>query len=86
MGSSAVIDKSGRLVLPKPVRDELGLRPGDRLRVRREGQDVILTVDLPNAVLQKEKGVWVYRSGQPVGVSIPELIDQERRQRAADIG
>jgi AbrB family looped-hinge helix DNA binding protein len=85
MDSSTVIDKSGRLVLPKPVRDALGLRAGDRLTVRREGQDIILSVNLPKAVLHKEKGVWVYRSGQPTGVSIPQLIQQERCQQAADL-
>jgi AbrB family looped-hinge helix DNA binding protein len=25
----AAIDKAGRVVIPKPLRDELGLRPGD---------------------------------------------------------
>ena len=25
----ATIDKAGRLVIPKPLRDELGLRPGE---------------------------------------------------------
>lgn len=85
METSVVIDKSGRLVLPKPVRDALGLRPGDRLRIRRQGQDVILSFTLPKAALQKEKGVWVYRSGESANISIPELIEEERRARATEL-
>jgi hypothetical protein len=42
---------------------------------------VILTLSQPKSVLQKEKGVWVYRSGQRARVSIPELIERDRRQR-----
>ena len=72
------IDKSGRLVIPKPVRDALGLRPGDRLELRRQGADVILSVSQPKPVLQREKGVWVYRSGERVTGSIQQLIDEDR--------
>jgi AbrB family looped-hinge helix DNA binding protein len=85
MESSVVIDKSGRLVLPKPVREALGLRAGDRLSIRRQGSEVILSLSLPKATLQKEKGVWVYRSGEPTNVSIPGLIEQERRERGSDL-
>ena len=81
MHATLTIDKSGRLVIPKRVRDALGLCPGDRLELRQHGSDVILTLSQPMSVLQKEKGVWVYRSGQRTRVSIPELIERDRRQR-----
>jgi AbrB family looped-hinge helix DNA binding protein len=79
------IDKSGRLVIPKRVRDALGLRPGDRLELRRQGVDVILSLSQPKPVLQREKGVWVYRSGERVTDSVQQLIDEDRARRAAEL-
>ena len=32
----ATLDKSGRIVIPKQIRDDLGLSPGSVLRVERE--------------------------------------------------
>ena len=36
-------------------------------------------------VLRKEKGVWVYRSGKPAEASIPDLIEEQRSQRARQV-
>jgi AbrB family looped-hinge helix DNA binding protein len=76
--ATLTIDKCGRLVIPKPVREALGLRPGDRLELRRQGSDMILSVNQPKPVLHKEHGVWVYRSGEETSVSIQDLVDQDR--------
>lgn len=42
MRNTAQIDRAGRLVVPKAFRDALHLRPGDRLRVRTEGESLVL--------------------------------------------
>ena len=36
------IDKAGRVVLPKHVREELGIKPGDRLKISIHGNAVTL--------------------------------------------
>jgi AbrB family looped-hinge helix DNA binding protein len=36
------IDKAGRVVLPKHVREELAINPGDRLKVSVRGNEVTL--------------------------------------------
>lgn len=46
MKSTAQIDRAGRLVVPKAFRDALHLRPGDRLRVRTEGEALVLEPEL----------------------------------------
>ena len=41
--STVPIDKAGRVVLPKDVRDELAIKPGDLLKVTIHGSSVTLT-------------------------------------------
>mgnify|MGYP000126624230 CR=1 FL=1 len=40
--SKTVVSRKGQVVIPKPIRDRLGLTPGTVLRVRIEGKKVIL--------------------------------------------
>ena len=74
------LDKAGRVVLPKALRQQMHLAPGDTLQLDSEGERITLCPVRPQAVLKKEHGVWVYQ-GQPTDVSIPDLIDREREKR-----
>jgi AbrB family looped-hinge helix DNA binding protein len=85
MSTKVTIDKAGRLVLPKPLRDELRLAPGDILELTREGDKIIISAAHPQLTLQKEHGVWVYRSGRPADASLPELIDKDREDRIREL-
>jgi AbrB family looped-hinge helix DNA binding protein len=40
--TAVTIDKAGRIVLPKPIREELQLNPGDALEVDSSEEQVIL--------------------------------------------
>jgi AbrB family looped-hinge helix DNA binding protein len=66
MEDRVTLDKAGRLVVPKALRDEMGLAPGDQLDVRVEGEQMILTPRRTVPPLQKERGVWVFRTGEPL--------------------
>lgn len=80
MTAKISIDKAGRLVLPKALREEMQLGAGDTLVLESEGERITLRPVRPPALLQKERGVWVYQ-GVPSNASIPDLIDLERAQR-----
>ena len=54
------LDKSGRILLPKPLRDELNLAPGDTLEVETSGERITLHPVRSASPLQKERGVWVF--------------------------
>jgi len=74
------LDKAGRVVLPKPLRDQLQLGPGDSLQLESEGEQITLRPIRPKATLKKEYGIWVYQ-GEATEASIPDLIDRERDKR-----
>lgn len=61
----ASIDKAGRLVIPKPIRDRLGIRPGE-VEVIAEGSG--LRVDLPAEDHLDERGgrLLVPANGTPL--------------------
>jgi len=80
MTTKVSLDKAGRLVLPKTLREEMRLGAGDTLVLESEGERITLRPVRPRALLQKERGVWVYQ-GEPSNASIPDLIDLERAKR-----
>jgi len=74
------LDRSGRVSLPKSLREEMRLAPGDSLHLESEGERITLRPLRPQARLKKERGIWVYQ-GEATEASIPELIDRGRDKR-----
>ena len=66
MRSKVTLDSAGRVVLPKTLRDELHLSPGDTLDLTVKGDEVTLRPRRGATPLQKERGVWVFRTGEPL--------------------
>jgi len=83
MTAKITIDKAGRVVIPKPLRDQLRLGAGDTLALQSEGERITLEPVRPPAVLKKEYGIWVYQ-GQTTNTSIADLLDRDREKRLAD--
>jgi AbrB family looped-hinge helix DNA binding protein len=84
MPTKVSIDRAGRLVLPKSLRDAMRLGPGDDLLVESEGDRITLRPIRPEALLKKELGIWVYQ-GESSELSIPKLIDEEREKRLREL-
>ncbi|MBK9168987.1 MAG: AbrB/MazE/SpoVT family DNA-binding domain-containing protein [Bryobacterales bacterium] len=83
MEASVTVDKAGRLVLPKPVRDLLRVSAGDTLDLSVEGERVILRIRRPEPPLQKERGIWVFRTGEPLSANETDSTLKEIRERRA---
>jgi len=81
MTNKLTLDKAGRVVLPKPVRDQMQLGPGDTLQLEYEGERITLRPVRPQTTLKKECGIWVYQ-GELSDTSLPDLIDLERDKRS----
>jgi AbrB family looped-hinge helix DNA binding protein len=80
MTARVTLDRAGRVLIPKTLRQKLHLGPGDVLQLDSEGEKITLRAMRPKALLKKERGVWVYQ-GEATQVSIPDVIDREREKR-----
>jgi AbrB family looped-hinge helix DNA binding protein len=85
MTDKLTLDKAGRIVLPKPVRDQLRLGPGDALKLETEGEVITLRPVRPNVMLKKELGVWVFQGEEACDFSIPDLVDKSRDKRLREV-
>ena len=82
MNMTVVIDKAGRVVLPKSVRDELRVTSGDTLNLKLNGDEVVLSPTRSTSPLRRERGVWVFRRGKPIHAAVTDnLLDQLRGER-----
>jgi AbrB family looped-hinge helix DNA binding protein len=80
MTAKLTLDKAGRVMIPKPLRQELHLGAGDTLQLESEGEQITLRPMRPKALLKKERGVWVYQ-GERTGASVTAVIDSVREKR-----
>jgi AbrB family looped-hinge helix DNA binding protein len=55
----AKVDAVGRIVIPKPLRDELGMTPGTTVDISRYGSGLQLLATARTARLVDESGVLV---------------------------
>ncbi len=82
MSTRLVIDKAGRVVIPKPLREELHLWPGDSLELESVGEQITLRPVRGTVPLIKERGVWVFHSDEPLAASATdEMLQQIRKER-----
>ena len=82
MNARLTIDKAGRVVIPKPLREELRLEPGDALEIATAGERITLRPVRGTGPLTKEHGVWVFHTGKPLPASATdELLQRIREER-----
>src|SRR5690349_10902639 len=85
------VDSGGRILLPKKIRQRLGLAAGDELDIEFPvsslvdgGEDaILLRVVRPEVPLKREGKFWVYRGGDPWGpADVAGLVASERDERS----
>jgi AbrB family looped-hinge helix DNA binding protein len=82
MTTTLTVDKAGRVVLPKPVRDELQLRAGDSLELESSGDSIVLRPRRGGTGLHKKQGIWVFSTGDPISAeATDQALQQMRRER-----
>ena len=82
MVAKLTIDKLGRIVLPKPVREKLQLAAGDQLELESMDDRIMLRPLRGTAQLRKKRGVWVFHCGEPLSAAtVQQTVEQLRRER-----
>jgi AbrB family looped-hinge helix DNA binding protein len=83
MASTISSDKTGRIVIPKPLRDKLGLEAGSDLQIECDGDQITLRPIRPEPLMVKKLGIWVY-NGEIPDIDIVDFIDKRREKRALE--
>ena len=81
MNTTLTIDKAGRVVLPKPVRDALQISPGDSLELESSDDQIILRPARGTGRVYKKQGMWVFDSGEPLSA---DVVNRTLRQVRAE--
>jgi AbrB family looped-hinge helix DNA binding protein len=75
------IDRTGRVVIPKPIRQKLRLQRGDTLEMETTGDRITLRPIRRAGRVSKEHSVWVFRSGQPLSAGATNQVVQRIREK-----
>ena len=90
--SSVPIDQAGRIVLPKDVRQELAIKPGDTFKVSIHGSSVTLTPNKETVGLVRKGQALVFSttgedtlSQETVNRIVEESRDERHEQSSAGL-
>lgn len=86
MKTRITVDASGRVLIPKELRDCLGLGPGDVLELSNASEQIILKPVRQTVPLEKKHGFWIYTGQAQAGGGEPsaERLIAEGRETRAD--
>jgi AbrB family looped-hinge helix DNA binding protein len=79
----ATLDRFGRIVIPKRVRQGLGLREGTVLEIEEREDGIVLSVRREEPDLVRENGVLVY-TGEAVE-DLEQAVEAHRRCRSRGV-
>lgn len=85
--TTATLDRFGRVLIPKPIRDNLGLQPGAELTIEDGDSQIVLKPTEQCVPVKVKNGVLVF-TGQAQADLTKALQEQrsERLRRLAGMG
>jgi AbrB family looped-hinge helix DNA binding protein len=72
------IDKSGRIVVPKPLRERLGFKPDTELEAVEHPDGVLLKRIERRPSMAKIDGLWVHQGIPQPGASWERILEDVR--------
>ena len=80
---SITIDRAGRIVVPKALRERFGLHPGTELEIEAEADGLRLRArDSAPAFIEKEGVLVHHAAGSPMEIDVAAFINRGREGRA----
>lgn len=80
----AVLDKTGRVVIPHQIRESFNLTAGTELEIFVHGLEIVLRVKKAEQI-KEEKGMYLVTSEWIGETDISKVLEKARSQRAKDI-
>ncbi len=80
-GMNVKIDKAGRIVVPKAMRERLGLRPDSELEIVEQPGGVLLRIVDEGPAMTRVNGHWVHRGRPLPGADLTRIVDGVREER-----
>ena len=79
------IDKAGRIVLPKPVRERFHLREGSELELEERSDGLTLRPVERRPSMIRKNGIWVHLGKVPRDFDWDTAVDATREEHIKDI-
>ena len=79
------IDKAGRIVVPKPLRERLGFKPDTELEAVEQPDGVLLKRIQERPSMVKVDGLWVHQGSPEPGANWARILDDVREERIESV-
>ncbi len=78
------IDKLGRMVLPKPFRDQFQIHPGDSLNAEVLNGSIVISPIQEGAGLIRKKGILVHHGSEVIDFDLQSFMESRRNQHLVE--
>jgi AbrB family looped-hinge helix DNA binding protein len=75
------IDKAGRIVVPKPLRERLGFKPDTEIEALEQPEGVLLKRIEQRPSMVKVDGLWVHQGRAEPGANWERILEDVREER-----
>ena len=75
------IDKAGRIVVPKPLRERLGFKPDTELEAIEQPEGVLLKRVEQRPSMLKVDGLWVHQGSAEPGANWERILEGVREEQ-----
>jgi AbrB family looped-hinge helix DNA binding protein len=84
-GMQIKVDKAGRIVLPKKVRERFRLRAGAKLELKESSQGLVLRPVGQGPSLVQKNGIWVHLGKASHDFAWDRIVEDLRDERMKDL-